>query len=174
MKHASPLLVLALSSLLAGAAMAAPPQTGGVIDRNGFRLLNTDRSVAFGEAQADVVAHVSRVFGGAPALTHEDNCRNGAFDTADWGKGLKLIFQGGKLVGWNADRTLPAGYVNRAGTIFGRPVSAIGAENPGFMLSDAAPRGRAFVLDGVNGLVLAPGQSATIDVLWAGASCRKR
>ncbi|MFJ6025737.1 hypothetical protein ACIQC9_14185 [Brevundimonas sp. NPDC092305] len=172
MKHA--LLALALSSILAGAAVAAPPQAGGVIDRNGVRLLNTDRSVAFGATQADVVAHATRVFGGAPILTRETDCRNGAFDVADWGKGLKLIFQDGKFVGWSADRTLAAGYTNRAGTVFGRPVSAIAAENAGFMLSDAAPRGRAFVLDGVNGLVLAPGQSATIDVLWAGASCRKR
>lgn len=173
MKHVAPLSALALSVVLATVAVASPPQAGGVIDRNGVRLLNTDRSVAFGEAQTAVVAHATTVFGAPPTVSRQTNCRNGVFETADWGKGLKLIFQDGKFVGWHADRALPAGYTNRAGTVFGRPVGDIKAQNPGFILGDAV-RGREFALDGVHGRVLQSGNAATIDELWGGASCRPR
>lgn len=173
MKHIAPLSALALSVVLATTAVAAPPQAGGVIDRNGVRLLNTDRSVAFGEAQAAVVAHASTVFGGQPTVTQQTDCRNGAFQTADWGKGLQLIFQDGKFVGWRADRSLAAGYANRAGTVFGRPVGDIKAQNPGFILAEAV-RGREFALDGVHGRVLQSGNAATIDELWGGTTCRPR
>lgn len=173
MKHFAPFSALALSIVLASAAVAAPPQAGGVIDGNGVRLLNTDRAVAFGEAQAAVVAHASTVFGRQPTVTSQTNCRNGAFQTADWGQGLKLIFQDGKFVGWHADRTLAAGYTNRAGTVFGRPVGEIKAQYGGFILAEAV-RGREFAFDGVHGRVLQPGNAATIDELWGGASCRPR
>lgn len=173
MKHIAPLSALALSVVLATAAVAAPPQAGGVIDRNGVRLLNTDRSVAFGETQAAVVAHATTVFGAPPTVSRQTNCRNGVFETADWGKGLKLIFQDGKFVGWYADPSLPAGYTNRAGTVFGRPVGDIKAQNAGFMLSEAV-RGWEFALDGVHGRTPHRGDTATINELWAGASCRPR
>lgn len=173
MKHFAPFSALALSIVLASTAVAAPPQSGGVINREGVRLLNTDRLVTFGTAQADVVAHASTVFGAQPTLTRQTNCRNGAFETADWGKGLKLIFQDGKFVGWHADRSLAAGYTNRAGTVFGRPVSEIKAQNAGFILADAV-RGREFALDGVYGRVLQSGPTATVDELWGGAECRPR
>jgi len=176
MKHFAPLSALAssvaLSFVLATAALAAPPQTAGVIDQHGFRLVNTQRSVAFGESQADVIAHVSGVFGSPPTLSQEQ-CRTGALAQADWGKGLKLSFQDGKLVGWTADPRLEGTYGNRAGTVFGRTVAALRAANPGFMLMDAV-KGREFALDGVYGRVLRSGQDATIDLLWAGAGCYRR
>lgn len=170
---ASLALCAALSAAAVSTAVAAPPQSGGVIDRNGVRLLNTARAVAFGEAQADVIAHASTVFGGAPVLTQQTNCRNGAFQTADWGKGLKLIFQDGKFVGWHADRALAPGYTNRARIEFGRTVAAMKEENGGLILADAV-RGREFALDGVYGRVLQRGPDATVDELWGGTECRPR
>lgn len=172
MKHFAPLSALALSFVLATTALAVPPQTAGVIDQHGFRLVNTQRSVAFGEAQADVIAHVSGVFGAPPTFSQEQ-CRTGPLTQADWGKGLKLSFQDGKLVGWTADPRLEGAYTNRAGTVFGRTVAALRAASPGFMLMDAV-KGREFAFDGVYGRVLRPGQDATIDLLWAGAGCYRR
>jgi len=67
----------------------------------------------------------------------------------------------------------PGGDPNRAGTVFGRPVGEIKAQNAGFNLADAV-RGREFALDGVYGRVLQSGPTATVDELWGGAECRPR
>lgn len=174
MKRKALLPALALSAALAGGLFAtvAAAEPGGVISKDGVRLLDQDRMIAFGEPEAEVVAYVSSVFGAEPTRSQEQ-CRTGQLSHADWGKGLKLSFQDGKFVGWTADRSLEGAYGNRAGTVFGRTVADLRAASPGFMLMDAV-QGREFALDGVYGRVLQPGQQATIDLLWAGAGCYRR
>lgn len=166
------LLALAAAAIALPVAAQSGAQTG-VISKDGVRLLGQDRLIAFGEAEAAVIDHVTGVVGAPPALSQAQACRNGVFAYADWGQGLRLAFQDGRFVGWRADRRLAPGYSNRAGVTFGRTVAAMRAENAGLILADAV-QGREFVLDGVHGRVLTPGQDATVDLLWAGADCRPR
>lgn len=168
----APALALALSVALAAGSRPVAAEPGGIISKDGVRLLDQDRMVAFGESEAEVVAYVSGVFGAQPALSQE-RCRTGQLTHADWGRGLKLSFQDGRFVGWTADPRLEGAYGNRAGLVFGRAVADIRAQNPGFILSDAV-QGREFVLDGVHGRVLQRAPEATIDLLWAGAGCYRR
>lgn len=176
MKILALLPALAAAVFLAASASPAAAQSErstGLLVGDGFRLIGSTRKVAFGEAEADVIAHVSQVFAGQPTRSRADRCRNGVFDYADWGKGLKLVFQDGRLVGWVADRAIAPGYTNPPRVEFGRSVSAMRAENPGLILADAV-RGRAFGFAGFYGQVWQPGGDATIDLLSAGADCRPR
>lgn len=172
MKLSTLLPVLAASAMMAFAVSPAVAEPGGIINYEGVRLLDTDRMIRLGEAEADVLSYVNSVFGAAPVRS-EETCRTGRYQHADWGKGLRLTFRDGKFIGWSADPSLAPGYTNRAGVVFGRPVSAIAAQNEGFMLMDAV-RGKEFVLDGVHGRVLQSGPDATIDALWVGPGCYRR
>lgn len=171
------LFAFAAGALLAlgSVAAAAVVQTNatGLLVGDGFRLIGDSRKMTFGEPETAVVAHVAGVFGAQPSRSTVTACRNGTFDYADWGKGLKLVFQQGKLVGWVADRSIAPGYTNPPRVEFGRPVGEIRAQNPGFILSDAV-RGKAFGFAGFYGQVWQSGPSATIDLLSAGADCRPR
>lgn len=180
-KRLAPLSALvAAVALTAAAAPAvtapAKPAAGGagLIEQQGFRLAGTSRTVAFGEPEAAVIAHVSGVWGGAPTRGKATNCRNGVFDYADWGKGLKLVFQGGKLVGWNADPRLGPNYSNPLGIDFKSTVGALKARHGGFMLHDAV-KGKEFAYASFWGRVLQPkNPNATIDLIWAGTDCKPR
>lgn len=161
-----------LAAVLLAAALPAAAQSTGILAHDGVTLAGTSRALTYGEAEADVVARATAAYGSAPVRT-QANCRNGVFDLADWGKGLKLVFQGGKFVGWQADRTLDPGYVSRAGIGFARPVSEMQEHNGGLILATAV-RGREFGFDGMWGQVLQPGGAATLDALWGGTNCSRR
>jgi|GEM_PF-1365950 len=172
---------VALTAVSAPAAFAAAPAKpapakaagGGLIEQQGFRIAGTSRTVAFGEPEAGVIAFVTGVWGAAPSRTTATNCRNGVFNYADWGKGLKLVFKEGKLIGWVADPRLGATYSNSLGIDFKATVGALQAKHGGFMLMDAV-KGKEFAYASLWGRVLKPGPAATIDLLWAGSDCKPK
>jgi hypothetical protein len=157
----TPHAALALAAVLLAAALPAAARSAGVL------------ALTFGADRAGIVAQASATFGAAPVLRRETGCRNGDFDLADWGKGLTLVFQGGRFVGWQAEPSIGPGYSTRAGIAFGKPVSEMRAANPGLILSDAV-RGREFGFDGMWGQVLQPGRAATLDALRGGTWCSRR
>lgn len=161
----------------AGAPGASAPYapTEALLEGDGFAFPNpggggTPRKLSFGDSETEVVAFITGLRGAEPIRSANAECPAGPLAFAEWDDSLIVVFQDGKLVGWNLAVDGKPGYATLKGVHIGLTRTELNAAAPGLEVQDSS-LGPVFTLDGVTGVLGGPGPNATVDALWAGTIC---
>ena len=197
MKHAAPALIgpAVLALLLAAcspeatppadapvkeaAAPATPaPTTPGeaLLEADGFMPANpggrgTGRKLAFGEAETEVVAFITRLRGDQAARRSSNaECPAGPLTFADWGDGFQLAFSEGQFAGWTAGEGAPRGFATVGGVHVGSTLAELRAAHPDVTVREDS-LGPEFAAGEIYGTLSGADDAATVTTMWAGVNC---
>ncbi len=159
-----------------GPAAATPALA---VEGEGLRLFDRQsgsaRPLAFGLPRDTVISALA--FRGEPGIGTNGECGAGPLDTASWPDGLTLYFQGGKFVGWAADRR------GNDGTDVPAIITAANV-GPGSTRAELESAYSAKVFESTLGTEFSAGDlfgvldgtrpTSRITAMWAGASCNMR
>lgn len=126
------------------------------------------KRLAFGGAQAGVLADVTAALGAPKEQGNQEECPAGPLYQASYTSGLQVVFQDGEFVGWFA----------REGSRF-RTAQGIGPGSTLGELKKAYPAttveetslGHEFAAGELYGVVTGPSDTATVQVMFAGTNC---
>jgi len=126
------------------------------------------KRLAFGGAQAGVLADVGAVLGAPGEQGIQEECPAGPLYHALYASGLQVVFQNDEFVGWAA----------REGSRF-RTAQGIGPGSTLGELKKAYPAatvqetslGHEFAAGDLYGVVTGPSDSATVEMMFAGTNC---
>jgi len=134
---------------------------------DGLHVGGTGQRIDFGRAEAGAVAAVSKVLGAQPeSRATNGECGAGPVTTVSWDAGIDLLFQQGTLRGWASDSQI---FITTNGYSAGMSRAQLRAA--GVVDFEQTTLGTEFDLGGIYGLLLDPGETAQVDLLWAGVSC---
>ncbi|MFL9841997.1 hypothetical protein ABS767_13565 [Sphingomonas sp. ST-64] len=128
------------------------------------------RQLTFGTERAMVMRGAEAALGAPDESGRSGECGEGAMDFAKF-DGLRLWFQGGKLVGWFLDGAQP-----KLTTGTGAGIGSTRAQvADGLAISDVpeSSLGREFTTESgsFSGLLDGPGDAAKVTTLWSGHAC---
>jgi hypothetical protein len=126
------------------------------------------KRLAFGGAQAGVLADVGAALGEPKEQGNQEECPAGPLYHASYTSDLQVVFQDGEFVGWFA----------REGSRF-RTAEGIGPGSTLGELKKAYPAttveesslGHEFAAGELYGVVTGPSEAATVEVMFAGTNC---
>lgn len=126
------------------------------------------KRLAFGGAQAGVLADVDAALGAPKEQGVQEECPAGPLYHALYASGLQVVFQDGEFVGWAA----------REGSRF-RTAQGIGPGSTAGELKKAYPAatvdesslGHEFAAGDLYGVVTGPSDAATVEMMFAGTNC---
>ncbi|TAD79416.1 MAG: aspartate-semialdehyde dehydrogenase [Sphingomonadales bacterium] len=127
----------------------------------------------FAAGQAEVEAALAKALGAKIRTGRNEECGAGPIDFADFGGGLTLHFQDGRLVGWNwhgpQDGDPPAtGTITLPGKVQVGAARAIVEAAPGFAKIEGSTLGEEFALgERLGGFIAAD----KVEMLYAGTQC---
>lgn len=154
-----------------------PTELGeALLEADGFMPANpgghgTGRKLSFGEAEAEVIAFITRLRGEQPPRRASNaECPAGPLTFADWGDGFQLVFQDGEFAGWTAGEGAPRGFSTLSGVHVGSTLAELRAAHPDVMLREDSI-GPEFSAGDIHGTLSGTGDDATVATLWAGVSC---
>lgn len=154
------------------ASAAAPNQSGTsvVLAPDGLTLTGAGapKRIAFGGAQAGVLADVGAALGQPTEQGAQEECPGGPLYQALYAAGLQLSFQEDAFVGWAA----------REGSTF-RTAQGIGPGSTVGELKAAFPAatvqesslGHEFAAGELYGVVTAPSDAGKVEMMFAGTNC---
>ena len=158
-------------------AAPAPTEPGeALLEADGFMPANpgghgTGRKLSFGEAEAEVVAFITRLRGEQPPRRSSNaECPAGPLTFADWGDGFQLAFQDGKFAGWTAGEGAPRGFSTLSGVHVGSTLAELRAAHPDLTVREDTV-GPEFSAGDIHGTLSGTADAATVTTLWAGTSC---
>ncbi len=159
-----------------GAPAGSAQQPTLAVEGEGLRWFlppnGSARPLAFGTAQADVLASVERVRGLADRGTNED-CGAGRVQYASWPDGLSLVFQDGRFVGWGLDRRAAGALATADGVGPGMTRGELAGLFGSVRFSQTS-LGTEFAAGEMFGVLDGSGPAARITDLWAGVNCIAR
>ncbi len=145
------------------------------LDTEGLRLVNAEsgstRPLAFGGAEEEVVAVLTRVLGTAPERGVNGECGAGPMAIAQWTDGLTLLFSDGTFAGWavDGDRTGADAYQTMAGIGPGSTRAEMAEVSE--VAVEETSLGTEFASGDLYGILSGPGADARVTQMWAGTSC---
>lgn len=161
----------------AEAAAPAPDAMGeALLEADGFMPANpgghgTGRKLTFGEAEAEVVAFITRLRGDQAARRSANaECPAGPLTFADWGDGFQLAFSEGQFAGWTAGEGAPRGFATASGVHVGSTLAELRAAHPDVTVSEDT-LGPEFAAGEIYGTLSGTGGDATVTTMWAGVNC---
>jgi hypothetical protein len=179
-KDAAPQAVAATSGTADPGATAAAPAASSTakaalvnLEGEGLRLVDPDNGHAsplpFGSPKAQTLAALGKAMGGAPDKQETNDCGPGQLLSASWNKGLTVLFQDDKFVGWSGAVDLKTG----DGIGFGSTRAQLKAAYPDAKISQTS-LGTEFSAGGLSGVLESEGPDAAISDIWAGMTCVAR
>jgi hypothetical protein len=156
----------------------AAATTAVSLDGEGLRFIEKASGkaslLAFGSPRAQAEAALARVAGEADDRSTNDECGAGPMDFTRY-DAMTLNFQGDKFVGWFLGNEPGAGQYSTMSGIGIGTTRAKAAESVSIVDIEDSTLGEEFSIGGgeqaIGGMFAAPGASATIDALFAGANC---
>jgi hypothetical protein len=156
----------------------AAATTAVSLDGEGLRFVEKASGkaslLAFGIPRAEAEAALARVAGEADDRSTNDECGAGPMDFTRY-DAMTLNFQGDKFVGWFLGNEPGAGQYSTMSGIGIGTTRAKAAESVSIVDIEDSTLGEEFSIGGgeqaIGGMFAAPGASATIDALFAGANC---
>jgi hypothetical protein len=148
------------------------------LDGEGLRFIEKASGkaslLAFGSPRAQAEAALARVAGEADDRSTNDECGAGPMDFTRY-DAMTLNFQGDKFVGWFLGNEPGADQYSTMSGIGIGTTRAKAAESVSIVDIEDSTLGEEFSIGGgeqaIGGMFAAPGASATIDALFAGANC---
>ncbi|HEX8321357.1 hypothetical protein [Longimicrobium sp.] len=126
------------------------------------------KRLAFGGAQAGVLADVDAALGAPKEQGNQEECPAGPLYQASYTSGLQVVFQDGEFVGWFA------GEGSRFRTPEGiGPGSTLGELKKAYPATtvEETSLGHEFAAGELYGVVTGPSDAATVEVMFAGTNC---
>lgn len=143
-------IVLAPDGLTIGGAAGAP------------------KRLAFGGAQAGVLADVNAALGAPKEQGNQEECPAGPLYQALYASGLQVTFQDGEFVGWSAREGSPFRTAQGIGP--GSTVSELKKAYPAATVEESS-LGHEFAAGELYGVVTGPSDTARVEVMFAGTNC---
>lgn len=148
------------------------------LDGEGLRFVDKTSGktslLAFGSPRAEAEAALARVAGAADDRSTNEECGAGPMDFTRY-DAMTLNFQGGNFAGWFLGNEPGADQYSTMSGIGIGTTRAKAAESVGIVDVDDSTLGEEFTIGGgeqaIGGMFAAPGASAKIDALFAGANC---
>lgn len=162
----------------AAEAPGAPVPTGireALFEADGVTLADpaggAGRKLAFGDAEAEVIAYVTGLNGGQPLRRgSNDECGAGPLTFAYLGNYFELAFSDGSLAGWGASETPPQGFATASGVHVGSTLAELRAAHPDVTVSEDT-LGPEFAAGEIFGFLSGATDTATVTSMWAGVNC---
>lgn len=126
------------------------------------------KRLAFGAAQAGVLADVNAVLGQPKEQGVQEECPAGALFHAQYASGLHVVFQNDEFVGWTA----PEGSRFRTAQGIG-PGSTLGELKKAYPAATVQETslGQEFAAGDLYGVLTGPSDAATVEIMFAGTNC---
>lgn len=148
------------------------------LDGEGLRFIEKASGkaslLAFGSSRAEAEAALARVAGEADDRSTNDECGAGPMDFTRY-DAMTLNFQGDKFVGWFLGNEPGADQYSTMSGIGIGTTRGKAAESVSIVDIEDSTLGEEFSIGGgeqaIGGMFAAPGASAKIDALFAGANC---
>jgi hypothetical protein len=180
------LLLIVLAAMLAACAggdapsqEAAPPTADpaatDVADEMGLGsdgIHASGQDLSFGVGRDGVVAAVTRELREPTGEEQALECGPGPLDSVTW-NGLDLYFADGELAGWYLDAPQP-GSVAVAGDVAVGATLAELRTAYGDLTVEESTLGTEWLGGGISGVLSGDAEDATVEAMWAGATCIAR
>jgi hypothetical protein len=126
------------------------------------------KRLAFGGAQAGVLADVNAALGAPEEQGIQEECPAGPLYHALYASGLQVVFQDDEFVGWAARDG--SGFRTAQGIGPGSTLGELKKAYPGATVQETS-LGQEFAAGDLYGVVTGPSDSATVDMVFAGTNC---
>jgi hypothetical protein len=126
------------------------------------------KRLAFGGAQAGVLADVDAALGQPKEQGSQEECPAGPLYHALYSSGLQVVFQNGEFVGWSAREGSPFRTAQGIGP--GSTASELKKAYPGATVEESS-LGHEFAAGELYGVVTGPSDTATVEIMFAGTNC---
>jgi hypothetical protein len=128
----------------------------------------TPKRLAFGGAQARVLADVGAVLGQPREQGMQEECPAGPLYHVSFAEGLELQFQDSAFVGWFARQG--SSLRTAAGVGQGSTLSQLKAAYPATTVEETS-LGSEFAADSLYGVLATPSDAGEVEVMFAGINC---
>ena len=171
--HLGPQAPAAVVSAAAGTILAsAGPEQGAasiVLAPDGLTISGpTPKRLAFGGAQASVLADVGAALGEPNEQGIQEECPAGPLYHALYASGLQVVFQDDKFVGWSAREG--SSFRTEQGIGAGSTVSELKKAYPAATVEESS-LGHEFAAGDLYGVVTGPSDTAAVEMMFAGTNC---
>jgi hypothetical protein len=129
------------------------------------------KRLAFGGAQAGVLADVEAGLGEPKEQGNQEECPAGPLYHATYASGVQVVFQDGEFVGWFAREG--SGLRTEQGIGPGSTVGELKKAYPAVTVAESS-LGHEFAAGELYGVVTGPSDTATVEVMFAGTNCSFR
>jgi hypothetical protein len=126
------------------------------------------KRLAFGGAQAGVLADVDAALGAPKEQGIQEECPGGPLYHALYASGLQVVFQDDEFVGWSAREG--SGFRTAQGIGPGSTLGELKKAYPATTVQETS-LGQEFAAGELYGVVTGPSDAATVEVMFAGTNC---